>query len=632
LVHRQHIGEIPQMNNEVHQLYEFEDFRLDAAQRVLFRGQSVVNLTPKAVEILLLLVGRSGEVVTKEEIFAEVWPDSFVEEANLSHHIFKLRKALGETEDRKLIETVPKRGYRFIGELRTEVRAQEPKHDFHSAPMPWRMFAAAGLVILILISIGWYVYSSRQTLTQFDRSNVEEVRSIAVMPFVNESGNEEIEYLSDGMTETLINSLSDIPSLSVKSRPSVFRYKGRDVAYTTLAAELNVQALLFGRLTSHGNDLTLFLSLIDPETENQIWGKQYVRKLSDLVVLQSEIGRDVAQSLEARLSPAAEDGLSKNYSKKGEAYRLYLLGDYYWAKFTQENLLKANKYFEDAIAIDPNYALAYCGVSNTYSVLGVNGHMSMAEARPKARAAAERAIELAPRLAEAHLALGAYKMFFEWDLDSAETDYRRAMELDPDYAVPHELLSYTLRARGRHEEALAEAVRATELDPLNLLMLGDVGTCYRFAGQVDKAIKTNERMIEMDPSFGDVRFENGLAHAQIGNYDVALQEVMKGLALTGNSTKVKAGLGIIYARAGRTSDALKVIEELRADSNKRYVSPMDIALIYSAMNDKELAFEWLEKAYQVRAGWMFELKVTPELKPLHGDPRFDDLAKRVGLN
>jgi tetratricopeptide (TPR) repeat protein len=403
------------------------------------------------------------------------------------------------------------------------------------------------------------------------------------------------------------------------------------MATQTLASELNVQAILFGRLTLRGNDLTLFLSLIDPQTENQIWGKQYVRKLTDLVALQSEIGRDVAQSLEDRLTAAAEDSLSKNYSKKGDAYRLYLLGDYYWAKFTKDGLLKAEKHYEEAIAIDPNYALAYTGLANTYSVLGVNGHMSSAEAAPKVRVAAERAMELAPQLAESHVALGAYKMFFEWDLHGAENLFRKAMELDRDYAVPHELLAYVHRARGRHEDAIGEAKRANELDPLNLVMLGDIGVCYRFAGQPEPAIEINKRLREMDPTFADARFENGMLLAELGDYEAALGEVTKSLELSGNSTKFKSGLGIVHARAGDHAKAKKVINELLAESKEKYVSPMDIALIYSAMNDRDNAFEWLEKAYQERTPWMFELKVTPEFAPIRDDARFDDLLKRIGL-
>jgi TolB-like protein/Tfp pilus assembly protein PilF len=451
------------------------------------------------------------------------------------------------------------------------------------------------------------------------------------MPFVNESGNEDVEYLSDGMTETLINSLSEVPSLSVKSRPAVFRFKGREIAPQTLASELNVQAILFGRLTLKGNELTLFLSLIDPQTENQIWGKQYGRKLSDLVALQSEIGRDVAHSLEDRLTAAAEDSLSKNYSKKGDAYRLYLLGDYYWAKFTKEGLRQAEKHYEEAIAIDPNYALAYAGLANTYSVLGVNGHVSSAEAAPKVRVAAERAFELAPQLAESHVALGAYKMFFEWDLDGAENLFRKAMALDRDYAVPHELLAYVHRARGRHEDAVGEAKRANELDPLNLLMLGDIAVCYRFAGQLEQALEINKRLLEMDPNFADTRFENGLLLAQVGDHDAALREITKGLALSENSSKIKSGLGIVHARAGDHAKAKKVIDELLAESKEKYVSPMDIALIYSAMNDRDKAFDWLEKAYQERTPWMFELNVTPEFASIKDDARFGDLLKRIGL-
>jgi DNA-binding winged helix-turn-helix (wHTH) protein/TolB-like protein/Tfp pilus assembly protein PilF len=617
------------MNKEVQKIYEFEDFRLDTVQGLLFRGGSIVNLTPKAVEILRILVEDAGQLVAKEELMKRVWADSFVEEANLSHHIFKLRKALGETDDHKIIETVPKRGYRFVGGLAHAESQIAP--GGRPKRVPWRAVSAAAVLLSILSAAGWFLYSRQIVAVKPAAPKADEIRSIAVMPFINESGSEEIEYLSDGMTETLINSLAQIPSLGVKSRSAVFRFKGQNLDAPTLGSELNVQAILNGRLTLRGNDITLFLSLIDTQSENQVWGKQYVRKLSDLVALQSEIGRDVAQSLEARLTSADESRLSKNYSKNAEAYRLYLLGDYFWAKFTGENFWKAKKHYEEAIAIDPNYALAYTGLANTYSVLGVNGHMPAAEARPKSKEAAERAIQLDPNLAEAHLSVGAYKMFFEWDLDGAENAFKRAMELDPAYAVPHELNAYALRARGRHDEAIVEAKRAIEFDPLHLLILADLGVCYRFAGRIEEAIEINNQVIERDPSFADVRVESGLTYAQAGNYELALQEGKKGLDLTGNSAHAKASLGVIYARAGDHVNAKKVIDELVATLRNTYVSPMDIALIYSAMKDRDNAIIWLEKALQERSPWMFELNVTPELDPIRDDPRFHDLARRVGL-
>ena len=529
--------------------------------------------------------------------------------------IFHSTDPPGETATRRQIETTaePQR------QESETWKVQRPAAGQAAKPL-------VGVAIGVLLLVGGY-FGARYFMT----SNSGQIESIAVMPFVNESGVADVEYLSDGMTETLINILSEVPSLSVKSRPAVFRFKGRETAPQTLASELNVQAILFGRLTLKGNELTLFLSLIDPQTENQIWGKQYGRKLSDLVALQSEIGRDVAHSLEDRLTAAAEDSLSKNYSKKGDAYRLYLLGDYYWAKFTKEGLRQAEKHYEEAIAIDPNYALAYAGLANTYSVLGVNGHVSSAEAAPKVRVAAERAFELAPQLAESHVALGAYKMFFEWDLDGAENLFRKAMALDRDYAVPHELLAYVQRARGRHEDAIGEAKRANELDPLNLLMLGDIAVCYRFAGQREQALEINKRLLEMDPNFADTRFENGLLLAEVGDHEAAVREITKGLALSGNSSKIKSGLGIVHARAGDHAKAKKVIDELLAESKEKYVSPMDIALIYSAMNDRDKAFDWLEKAYQERTPWMFELNVTPEFASIKDDARFGDLLKRIGL-
>ena len=609
-----------------HGNYQFGEFRLYPEEKVLFRGDRVVEVTPKAVDVLSALVENAGEIVSKEDIIRRVWPDSFVEEANLSHHIFKLRKALDDGDGRKVIETVPKRGYRFVAQLRPvspPIGFENPTRKRQRLPVA----IAVGVLSVLFLAGGWFVYSRRAPTAPAAVA----IRSIAVMPFANESGSDAVEYLSDGMTETLINSLSEVPTLSVKSRSAVFKYKGRDVAVPTLGSELGVQAILYGRLTLRDDDLTLFLSLIEPRTENQIWGKQYVRKLSDLVDLQNEIGGDVAKSLEARLTATSEERLSKNYSKKGEAYRLYLLGDYYWAKFTKENFLKAKKYFEEAIAIDPNYALAYTGVANTYSVLGVNGHIPVAEARANSGAAAERAIQLDPDLAEAHLALGAYKLFFEWDLDAAENDFKHSMDLDPDYAVAHELMAYVLRARGRHEEAVSEAKRANELDPLNLLILGDIGTCYRFGGQLQNSIDVQNRLIDMDPNFADVHFEIALAYAQAGDHEIALREIMKGLELAGDNTHMKAGLGVVYARAGRNASAEKVIDDLLAGSNVRYVSPMDIALIYSALNDRDNAFIWLEKAYAEGSPWLFELNVTPEFDAIRADPRFNGLLNRMGL-
>jgi TolB-like protein/Flp pilus assembly protein TadD len=451
------------------------------------------------------------------------------------------------------------------------------------------------------------------------------------MPFVNENGNSDIEYLSDGMTETLINGLSQLPSLSVKARSSVFLYKGKATTAKQLGSDLDVQAVLFGRFIQHGDDLTLFLSLVDTRSENQVWGKQYVRKLDNILALQSEIARDVSESLRSKLSGSEKQKLAKNRTDNEEAYNLYLRGRFYWNKFTGDSIQSAIKYFEQAIEKDHRYAAAYCGLASSYIVLGVNGHIPVVDARPKARAAAETAIALDDQLAEAHLVSGANKLFFDLDLDGSEREFKISMELDPSNAGAHELYSYVLRSRKRFDEAITEAKKAHDLDPLDLVIYEDIASAYRLAGRFTEAVEVNNKVIETDPSFADVRFENAVSHSLLGHHEIAVAEIKRGLVLSDNSTHFKAGLGVILARAGKKASAQKVIDELMAESSQRYVSPLDIAAFYSVMGEREKAFEWLEKAYSEPAPWLIELNVNHDWEPIRDDPRFLKMLRNLGL-
>jgi TolB-like protein/Tfp pilus assembly protein PilF len=483
---------------------------------------------------------------------------------------------------------------------------------------------AIGLIALLFgsIGLGYWFFSDRSAITT-------QIQSIAVLPFANESGNTDVEYLSDGMTETLISSLSQMPKLSVKARNSVFRYKGKDFNPQQIGNELNVQAILTGRVVQRGDDLTLYLSLIDAQTENQIWGKQYNRKLTNLVVLQTEIARDVSDNLRTKLSGADEQKLAKNYTENAEAYRLYLKGLFYWNRFTGESLKRAADYFQQAIDIDNNYALAYSGLADSYNVLGVNGHMPEKEAMPKVKSAAEKAVKLDDQLPQAHLALGAFKYFYEWDLNEAEAEFKRAIELDPNYFVPHQLYGYLLRSRGEFDAALEELRKAQELDPLSLLLNGDMGETLRFAGRTAEAIEANKKSLELDPNFADAHYTLGLAYAEHRMHEEAVAALNRSLALYDNSTHVKAALGQIYAMAGKKAEAYKVIDELLLQ--QRHVLPLDIAMIYARLGENDKAFVWLEKAYDERAGWLIELKVEPAWENIRSDPRFQDLLRRIGL-
>jgi TolB-like protein/DNA-binding winged helix-turn-helix (wHTH) protein/Tfp pilus assembly protein PilF len=622
------------MQKEAHSryFYEFGDFRFDMQGLMLFRADStLVAVTPKALEILRILVECSGQVVSKDELMRQVWADSFVEEANLSYYIFQLRKALDEGNGYKFIETVSKRGYRFIAELKqvpaftpgSEAKAEVPR------ALPWKIPALAAL-LLFTTAAGWFFYQ-RHVPAELAVSKANSIQSIAVMPFQNDSGNEEIEYLADGMTEALISSLSQLPDLKVKARSSVFRYKSMDIGPRTVGSELGVQAVLNGRVVQRGEDLTLFLSLIDAETENQIWGRQYVRKLKSLLILQSEVARDVSESLRLKLSGTDNQKITKNYTENVEAYNLYLQGRFWWNKFTGDGLRKAIGYFEEAIEKDKNYALAYAGLANSYNVLGVNGHMPVAEARPRVRNAAETAIALDDQLAEAHQAFGANKLFFDWDFEGAEHEFKRAIQLDPGFATPHELYAYILRSQGKFDEALGELRIAQELDPLDLLIADDIGATLRYAGRTADAIEANKKTFEMDPNYPDIHFEGGLVFSEHGMHDRAIAELQQAVELSNRETHIIAGLAIVCVRAGKTAKARKVLGALLAGASARYVSPLDIAMIYSVLNEWEKAFEWLEKAYAERTTWLFEMKVEPCWKNIRSDPRFADIARRVGL-
>ena len=613
------------MTNPVGKTFTFSDLRYDADQNVLFRGNDRVDVTPKSLDILKLLIENPGRVVSKEELMRQVWPDSFVEEANLSHHIFNLRKAIGE----KFIETVPKRGYRFVGKLETSDGRQPTPGPENILRPRARFIAPIAVLILVAIFGAWFLLSRR---TEPEPPvPAETIRAIAVLPFVNESGSEDVEYLADGMTETLISNLSQISGLAIKPRSAVFRYKGKNASATQIGSEMNVNAVLQGRITQRGQDLTLFLSLVDTSSEYQLWGKQYVRRLSDLAALQSEIGRDVAQNLRERLSGVEQGGLRKTYSENPEAYRQYLLGSFYWKKFTNEGVRKAIVCFEKAIELDPNYALAYAGLANSYSVLGVNGHMPVRDAEPKVRAGSERSVALDDKSAEAHLSFGAYKMFFQWDLAGAEIEYKRSMELDPTFPTAPELYSYVLQAQGRFDEAEFYGKRARDLDPVTLLTAENLGTIYRHQGRFEESLAVFENVISMDPSFGDARFERALTLSLVGRHEEAEAEAKRAVEMTDEATHMVTGLGIVYARAGKKQEALRVVDGLVRNSATKYVSPLDVALIYSVLNDHDKAFEWLEKAYAERSCWLYELNVNPDWDNIRNDERFINLTRRVGL-
>jgi serine/threonine protein kinase/Tfp pilus assembly protein PilF len=495
----------------------------------------------------------------------------------------------------------------------------------HKAPF------AAGLAGLLLaaISFGYWLHTNRT-------SNAAAIESIAVLPFINESGNAEVEYLSDGMTESLINSLSQLPSLSVKARSSVFRYKDKNIEPLQVASELSVQAILNGRVVQRGDDLTLYLSLVNARNGNQLWGEQYNRKLTDLVALQSEIARDVSKKLRARLSGTDEQKLTKNYTQNAEAYQHYLKGRYFWYRRTPEDFQKSREYFQRAIDLDPTYALAYSGLADFYGVLAATGQLPPNETWAKQEAIVHKALQLDPHLAEVHNSLAGLKRYYYRDWDGAEQEFKRAIELDPNYAEAHSHYGGHLSTMGRFDEALIERKRAIELDPLSPSFHQRLADTLYFMRRYDEAIEQYRKALELHQTNAQFHERLGNAYEQKGMFDQAIAEWRAAALARGTNEELATMLENTYKESGFNSAIRAFAQERLKQLNERarrgeYIPAMDFARLYVRLGAREQAFLWLEKASEERNTLVFSLKHDPAFDSLRNHTRFQAVLRRVGL-
>ncbi|MBL8185120.1 MAG: tetratricopeptide repeat protein [Blastocatellia bacterium] len=485
-----------------------------------------------------------------------------------------------------------------------------------------RLIAAPLLAILIAVG-GYFGY---RYLGPFGST---QINSIAVMPFTNESGNPDVEYLSDGMTETLIGSLTKVPDLNVKARSSVFRYKGKETDAKTLGSELNVQAILNGRVAQRGDQLTVSLELVDVATENAIWSQQYTRKQTDLVSLQSEIARDVSNNLKSRLSGADVAKVQRTYTVDPEAYQLYLKGRFQWNRRTGESLKQAAAFFEQAIAKDPNYALAYSALAETYVLFPNYSVAQPMDCMPKAKAAALRAIELDDSLAEAHVALGIYYSNFAWNLPASEKEFRRAIELNPNYAYAHHQFGIEcLSAAGRFDEAIAAGKRAEELDPVSPIIGADLGLIFIRARRFDEAIAQLNQVAALDPDFWVTSWYLGFAYYGKKQYAEAVAAHRKALAGSDHPF-AKALLIQSLVKAGQRGEAAELLAALQSESERRYVSSSGLAIAYGALGEKDKAFLILEKEVAERASRPIVFSLFVIWDDLRDDPRFAALIRKV---
>ncbi|MBD0371361.1 MAG: winged helix-turn-helix domain-containing protein [Pyrinomonadaceae bacterium] len=593
------------MTEQSLKVYEFGPFRLDTTVRRLSRDGRPISLTSKIFDMLLLLVKKRGQLVTKEELMEELWPDRFVEQNNLTVHMTMLRKILGERHrDHKYIETVQGRGYRFVARVR-EVEDENVDE------------------------------SSEAVVDTASRTAVEQkdtlITSIAVLPFVNTSQDSKLDYLSDGLTASIINILSQIPQLRVMARSTVFRYKGRDLDGQAVGLELGVGAVLEGRVLQLSDRLIISVELVRALDGVQLWGEQYNRPPSDIFAVQEEIARELTGKLRLKITGAERKQMVRQLTDNIDAFHLYLKGSYFWSKRTPEDIRKGMKYFNRAIKLDKNYALAYAGLADCYSGLAIWNERPPRKSFPKAKQAVTKALEIDETLAEAHNALAVIREFYDWDFEEAENEYLRSLDLNPNSVLIHRRYAGYLSRMARHEEAIEQIKQAKELDPLSSNINMDLGGIYYYARQYNQAIEQCRETLEIDPNFGGPYILISLALLKKGKYEEAIAEAQKAQGLLGDNPDGIAHVGYAYAVAGRREAALEILNELLELSSQKYIPPYLMAYIYAGLKLHDLAFEWLEKAYEERSYVLVGLKALPLFDDLREDPRFSNLLQRVGL-
>jgi len=645
------------MNQPAKHYYEFGPFSLDTAERLLLRDGEELSLTPKIFDLLLVLVENSGRILEKEELMKAIWPHAIVEETNLTRNISTLRKVLGESQDaHPYIETIPWRGYRFVASVKevtntnsetaitippspstpseteergsrsVEATAVGPASNVASLISRIRRHqVAAGAIALALLAVsGWAFFLRFKTHPP--------IESLAVLPFTSGSGDPQTSYLSDGITESLINNLSQLPNLRVIARTTAFRYKDQAADPSIIGRDLNVSAALTGKVLLRGDALIVQADLVNVADGAQLWGQQYTRKLSDIFALQAEIATDIAEELQSKLTGEEKRLLAKRYTNDSEAYKLYRMGRYYWDKRTEEGFKKSIDYFRQATQRDPHYALAHTGLADAYIGLTFYNYLPPEEAMPQAKASALEALRSDDLLAEAHASLAHVKVNYDWDWAGAESEFKRAIAINPRYTTARQwYAAHYLTPNGRLEEALAEMSRARDIDPVSLVVNSFMGATLYFAGRRDQAVEQCFKTLELDPNFGVAHWRLGLALVQADRFEEAIAELNKAGALSGGSPLMKAALGYAYAVSGRRGEAMKILTELQKRAERSYVSASEIAAIYAGLGDWDRAMAWLEKAADERAFHLVYLKVRPEFAPLRSDPRFADLLRRVGL-
>jgi len=477
-----------------------------------------------------------------------------------------------------------------------------------------------------------FVKAHTQRVPKDSETPQKEVESLAILPFSNPSGNDEIEYLSDGITESLIRNLSQISNFKVISRTSVFHYKSQHIEIQKVARELKVNKLLLGWVSQRSDNISIGVELVEGRDSSQIWGEQYTKKLTNVVKIQEEVVKDISAKLKLKLTKREKKHLAKQYKIDTEAYQLFLKGRYHWNKRTADSFKQSISFYNQAIEKDPTYALAYSGLSDSYALIGIYGYLPAKDVWPKAKAAALKAMEIDPDMAEAHNALGAVESSYEWNWAKAEKAFQHSIALNPNYATAHQWYAGQLRILGKFDDALREIHRAQELDPLSWQISTDVGRLHYYARENDLAIREYQKVLELDPNFYPAHLWLGLALLEKLDFDLAIESLQTALVLSGNFAAVTAVLGYAFGISGKRTEAGKIVKELKNRARKEYISPMYLGWVHVSLNELDVAFQYFDKAFDERSWWIVYLKIWPAPEQMTKDERYTKLLKKLGLS
>lgn len=649
----------------VARIVRFGVFEVDLKACELRKQGLRLKLPEQPFQVLVVLLENPGEIITREELRNRLWPgDTFVDfDHGLNNAVMRLREVLGDSsENPRFVETIPRRGYRFIAPVvgpgpafpvpaTTDSEAESGLAPIEATPQLVQRAASEATsqpasirrrpsttrlaiwITAILVVAGLLLAGFRYSRVNANKISPARNKSLIVLPIENLSGDKDQEYFADGMTDDLIANLAKIRSLRVISRSTAMAYKGTRKPLSQIASELNVDAVFEGTVLRVGNRVRITAELVQVSTDRHLWAETYESQMGDILALQNRVSSAIVNEIRINLTPEEQERLARNPAVAPEGYENYLKGRYYWNKRSDENLTRAIGYFEQATHQDPQYALAYAGLSDCYAIISAEifGTMPAAEAAPKAKAAALRALEIDPKLSEAETSLATVKFNYDWDWSGAAAGFAKSIHDNPSYATAYQRYSLYLMAMGRPEDSMEQINKARELDPLSISINFSLGWRFYMARQYDRAIQQLRNTLEMDPSYELPHLVLGLSYAQKRDFGLAIPELRKAVELSHGTPLMTSALANAYARSGNKAEAERLLADLISESKKQYVSPYYFAVLYVGLGKPEEAIDWLEKAFADRSNGMVFLKVEPELDDLRSNPRFVTLQQKLNF-